>query len=93
MMIIAGFSSCILSLLALLFMQKEVKSEDTRRLFPRLFIWVFVGGLFMFLPQEKWVAMKYKNHPSVVESFKNMQKAPKNDSLRDLFQKSKREVE
>jgi hypothetical protein len=93
MMIIAGFSSCILSLLALLLLQKEVKSEDTRRLFPRLFVWLFFGGLFIFLPQENWVAMKYKNHPSVVESFKNMQKAPKNDTLRDLFRKAKREIE
>ncbi|PHR47708.1 MAG: hypothetical protein COA32_07060 [Fluviicola sp.] len=92
-MIIAGFSSCILSLGFLLFKKKEVKSEDVRKLFPRLFAWVFLGGLFVFLPQQKWVAIKYKNHPSVVESFERMQKAPKNDSLKDLFQKSKKEIE
>jgi hypothetical protein len=93
MMIIAGFLSCIFSISALLFMQKEVKSEDTKKLFPRLLVWVFLGGIFLFLPQKKWIAMKYKNHPSVIESFEKMREAPKNDSLKDIFRESKKEIE
>jgi hypothetical protein len=93
MMIIVGSLSCLIALIAVLFMQKEVNSEQRKSLFPRLLIWTILGVLFLFLPQKNWVAVKYKNHPSVVESFENMQNDPKNDSLRDVFKESMREIE
>lgn len=92
MMIIAGSLSCLFSLAALFSMQKVIKSEQIKILLPRLIVWTFLGGLFLLISQSDWVAMKYKNHPSVVESFENMRNNPKNDSLRDLFQESKREI-
>lgn len=92
-MIIAGAVSCLFSLVALLFMQKDIKSEHRKILLPRLLIWTVLGGIFTLLPQKEWVSIKYENHPKVVESFENLQNDPKNDSLRDVFQESMREIE
>ena len=92
-MIIAGSTSCIISLGALLYMLKDLRKVDRKILLPRLVTWTLLGGYFLFTPQINWVKMKYNDHPSVIESFENMQNNPKNDSLRNIFQASRKDIE
>jgi len=91
-MIIAGSMSCLFSLASLFFMQSEVESKHAKVLLPRLVVWIFLSAYFLYTPQSKWVALKYSNHPSVVEAFENMRNNPKNDSLIDIFQESIKEI-
>jgi hypothetical protein len=65
----------------------KTKSDYYTTIFKRIAVYGGLGIIFLILPKEIWLELKYRNHPGYVNALKDSMANPNNQELWDKVEK------
>lgn len=92
--VMVGFGTAALSISLVVGVLRYARSKSGyyTRIFKRIAIYGGLGFILMLLPDDSWLALKYRNHPHYVEAVKNARAHPDKQELWDKVDEERRKM-